>query len=50
MAQWFSSTFGPGWDPGDPGSSLASGSLHRACFSLCLSFYPPSVYVCVCVS
>ena len=25
-----------GCDPGDPGSSLASGSLHGPCFSLCL--------------
>ena len=34
MAQQFSTTFSPGPDPGDPGSSSASGSLHGACFSL----------------
>ena len=28
--------FGSGRDPGDPGSSPASGSPHGACFSLCL--------------
>ena len=28
--------FVPGWDPGVPGLSPASGSLHGACFSLCL--------------
>ena len=28
-------TFGPGCDPGFPGSSPASGSLQGACFSLC---------------
>ena len=28
--------FSPGRDPGVPGSSLASGSLHGAYFSLCL--------------
>ena len=28
--------FGLGRDPGVPGWSLASGSLHGACFSLCL--------------
>ena len=33
--------FGPGHDPGVPGSSPTSGSLHRACFSLCL---------CLCLS
>ena len=41
VAQWFSATFGPGCDPGDPASSPTSGSLHGACFSLrlflCLS-------------
>ena len=31
----------PGRDPGDPGWSLMSGSLHGACFSLCL---------CLCLS
>ena len=50
VAQWFSATFGPGHDPGDPGSSPASGSLHGACFSLCLCLcLSPSVCVCVCV-
>ena len=33
--------FGPGHDPGHLGSSLASGSLHGACFSLLL---------CLCLS
>ena len=28
--------FGPGCDPGVPGSSPALGSLHGACFSLSL--------------
>ena len=32
--RWFSGAFGPGPDPGDPGSSPVS--LHGACFSLCL--------------
>ena len=36
--------FGSGWDPGVPGSSPTSGSLHGACFSLCLR-----VWLCVCV-
>ena len=36
-APQFSATFSPERDPGDPGWSLASGSLHEACFSLCLS-------------
>ena len=33
------SAFGPGPDPGDPGLSPTSGSLHGTCFylSLCLS-------------
>ena len=33
--------FGPGCDPGVPGSSPTSGSLHGACFSLSL---------CLCLS
>ena len=33
--------FGPGRDPGVPGSSPTSGSLQGACFSLCL---------CLCLS
>ena len=33
--------FGPGQDPGDPGLSPVSGSLHGACFSFCL---------CLCLS
>ena len=35
--------FGPGRDPGDPGSNPTSGSLHGACFSL----LPVSLSVCV---
>ena len=38
VAQWFSTTFSPGRDPGDLGSSPTSVSLHGACFSLCLCF------------
>ena len=34
--------FGSGCDPGVPGSSLASGSRHKACFSLCLCPLPMS--------
>ena len=41
VAQWFSTAFNPGPDPGDLGSSPTSGSLHGACFSLCL---------CLCLS
>ena len=41
VAQPFSANFGLGPDPGDPGSSPASGSLHGACFSL---------YLCPCLS
>ena len=41
MAQWFSATFSPGPDPGHPGWSPTSGSLHGACFSPCL---------CLCLS
>ena len=36
VAQQFGAAFGPGRDPGDLGSSPTSGSLHGACFSLCL--------------
>ena len=39
MPGWFrgwASAFGPGCDPGVLGSSPTSGSLHGACFSLCL--------------
>ena len=36
VAQQFSTAFHLGCDPGDPGSSPTSGSLHGACFSLCL--------------
>ena len=47
VAQRFSATFGPGHDPGVPGPSTTSGSLHGACFSLCLcrcvSAHPPSL-------
>ena len=38
VAQWFSAAFSPGPDPGVLGLSPASGSLHEACFSLCLCF------------
>ena len=41
VAWWFSAAFSPGCDPGDLGSSPALGSLHGACFSLCL---------CLCLS
>ena len=34
VAQRFSATFSWGCDPGDPGSSPTSGSLHGACPSL----------------
>ena len=34
VAQRFSAAFNPGRDPGDPGSSPTSGSLHGACFLL----------------
>ena len=36
VPQQFSATFSLGCDPGDLGSSPALGSLHGACFSLCL--------------
>ena len=36
VAQWFSAAFSTGCDPRDPGSSPTKGSLHGACFSLCL--------------
>ena len=48
MAQRFGTAFSPGYDPGDQGSSPMSGSLHGACFSLCLCL-SASVCVCVCV-
>ena len=38
--------FRPGPDPGDPGSSSASGSLNGDCFYLCLCVCPPT-RVCV---
>ena len=41
VAQRFSAAFSPGRDPGDSGLSPTSGSLHGACFSLCL---------CLCLS
>ena len=44
IPRWLSSlapAFGPGRDPGVPGSSPASGSRHGACVSLCL---------CLCLS
>ena len=37
VAQRFGATCSLGCDPGDPGSSRTSGSLHGACFSLCVS-------------
>ena len=37
------SASGPGRDPGVPGSSSASGSLHGACISLCLCLPPHPV-------
>ena len=51
MPGWLSGlvpAFCPGHDPGVPGSSPTSGSLHGACFSLylCLCL---CVCVCVCV-
>ena len=39
--RWPSGLAPPGCDPGDPGSSPTSSSLHGACFSLCL---------CLCLS
>ena len=33
VAQWFSTAFSPGCDPGDPGWSPTLGSLQGACFS-----------------
>ena len=44
MAQRFGATCSLGCDPGDPGSSPTSGSLHGACFSLCLR---PGLSLCV---
>ena len=44
VAQRFSAACSPGRDPGDLGSSPTSGSLHGACFSLCLSM---SLLLCV---
>ena len=47
VAQQFTATFSPGHDPGAPGSSPTSGSLHGGCFSslcLCLCF---SLSLCV---
>ena len=41
VAQRFSTAFGPEPDPGDLASSPTLGSLHGACFSLCL---------CLCLS
>ena len=43
VAQWFNTVFSLGHDPGDPGWSPTSGSLHGACFSLCL-------YLCLSLS
>ena len=39
--------FGPGRDPGVPGSSPTSGSWHGACFSLCLCLCPPPLSLCL---
>ena len=41
VAQWFSAACSLWFDPGDPGWSPTSGSLHGAYFSLCL---------CLCLS
>ena len=41
VAQQFSTTLGPGYEPGGPGLSNTLGSLRGACFSLCL---------CLCLS
>ena len=38
VAQRFDTYFGPGHDPGDPGSSPTLGCLHGASFSLSASF------------
>ena len=40
VAQRFGAACSLGCDPGDPGSSPTSGSLHGACFSLCLCLCP----------
>ena len=47
VVQHFSTAFSPWPDPGDPGSSPASGSLHGACFSLCLCL---CLSLCLCIS
>ena len=39
VAQRFGAACSLGCDPGDLGSSPMSGSLHGACFSLCLCLY-----------
>ena len=45
VAQRFCAAFSPGCDPGDLGLSPVSGSLHGACFSLCLCLcFSLSVY------
>ena len=55
VPQWFSApAFGPGCDPRALGSNPTSGSLHGACFSLCLCFchflsLSLSLSLCVCV-
>ena len=41
VAQRFGTACSLGCDPGDPGSSPASGSLHGAYFSLCLCLCLP---------
>ena len=33
VAQWFSAAFSPGHDPGDPGWSPTSGSLHAVSYT-----------------
>ena len=47
VAQRFSAAFSPRCDPGDQGSSPMSGSLHGACFSLCLCCVSASLSLCV---
>ena len=44
VVQWFSAACSRGCDPGDPGLSPMSGSLHGACVSAPLSL---SLSLCV---
>ena len=47
VAQRFSAAFSPGYDPRDLGSSPTLGSLHGACFSLCLYLCPLPLPLCL---